>query len=341
MHALPGCQNPDWHSDNYTNYAAFWDQKDFQDRTVWLWEELAKHYKGNPWIAGYNLINEPCDPEHVRLPKFYDRLEAAIRKIDEDHILWLDGNTFAIEWKGFERVIPNAAYALHDYSLLGFPIGPERFKGTPEQLEKLESQFLRKSQFQREQNAPIWNGEFGPVYEDPAVSPNADELNAERYALLGAQLHIYDKYEIPWSIWLYKDVGFQGMVYCDPKSKYMQTISGFLDKKRRLNLDAWGRYPSEELESALKPLTDWIDRNAPEATKTYPTTWNTDRHINRTAIQTFVAQSFSMEFARLFEGMGLEELEECAKSFAFENCVLREGLNRIMSEHAEVVKAKE
>lgn len=53
MHALPGGHNSDWHSDNPSNYAAFWDHKDFQDRTVWLWCELAKHYKGNPWFVGF------------------------------------------------------------------------------------------------------------------------------------------------------------------------------------------------------------------------------------------------------------------------------------------------
>lgn len=339
MHALPGSQNPDWHSDNLTDYAAFWDQKDFQDRTVWLWEELAKHYKGNSWIAGYNFINEPCDPEHVRLPAFYDRLDAAIRQIDPDHIFWLDGNTFAIEWKGFNRVIPNTAYALHDYATMGFP-AEERFKGTSDQLSRLEQQFLRKAQFQHANNAPIWNGEFGPVYEDPAINPDADALNAERYALLGAQLRIYDKYAIPWSIWLYKDIGFQGMVYASPKTKYMRTIADFLVKKRRLNLDAWGRTPSAELEALTQPLVEWIDKNAPEAKNAYPSVWNTNRRLQRILMQTFVAGTFAMEFAQLFEGMGFEDLEECAKSFAFENCVQRDGLNKIMSEHAEVVASK-
>jgi hypothetical protein len=337
MHAVPGGQNPGWHADNGTNFAAFWEHKDFQDRSVWLWEEIAKHYKGNPWIAGYNFLNEPCDPMHVRLPAFYDRLEAAVRDIDPDHILWLDGNTFAIEWKGFNRVIPNTAYSIHDYSHMGFP-GKERFKGTPDQLERLEASFLKKIEFQREYNAPIWNGEFGPVYDDPAVSQDADEINAERYALLGAQLKIYDKYAIPWSIWLYKDIGFQGMVYCDPNSKYRRTIKEFVDKKRRLNLDAWGAYPNEELEAIIRPLLGWIDSNAPEATYTYPTTYKTRRHINRVLIETFVASSFSMEFAKLFQGMDFNELEECAKSFSFENCVHRDGLNKIMSEHADVVK---
>jgi len=56
MHTVPGGQNPDWHSDNVSNYAAFWDFKDHQDRTIWLWEEIAKHYKDNTWVAGYNPI---------------------------------------------------------------------------------------------------------------------------------------------------------------------------------------------------------------------------------------------------------------------------------------------
>lgn len=124
MHTAPGGQNGDWHSDNATSYAAFWDYKDHQDRTVWLWEQIAKRYKDNPWIAGYNPLNEPCDPEQVRLPAFYDRLEKALRKIDPEHILWLDGNTFAMEWVGFDHVLPNCVYSLHDYSVCGALILP-------------------------------------------------------------------------------------------------------------------------------------------------------------------------------------------------------------------------
>lgn len=51
LHTAPGGQNCDWHSDSPTHVAAFWEHKDFQDRTVWLWGELAKHYKDNPYVA--------------------------------------------------------------------------------------------------------------------------------------------------------------------------------------------------------------------------------------------------------------------------------------------------
>jgi hypothetical protein len=302
-----------------------------------LWEELAKHYKGNPWIAGYNPINEPCDPEHYRLPAFYDRLEPRIRAIDPDHILWLDGNTFAMEWKFFDNVLPNSAYALHDYTSMGFPTG-DRFKGTATQLEKLESQYLRKAEFQSKHKVVAWNGEFGPVYANPKLEENAEEINQERYNLLGEQLRIYDKYQIPWSIWLYKDIGLQGMVHTDPNSAWNKTIEPFLEKKKRYQLDAWGKYPSKEVEDVLNPLVKWIDSVAPEARNAYPTPWATERHIGRAVLQTFVSQALQTEFARLFEGFEFDDLEKCARSFHFDECVQREGLNKIMSEHAKLSK---
>ncbi|KAH8763924.1 glycoside hydrolase superfamily [Hyaloscypha sp. PMI_1271] len=324
MHALPGGQNPDWHCDSGSNYAAFWDHKDYQDRTIWLWEQIAIHYKSNPWIAGYNPINEPCMP--YTTPK--------IRAIDPHHILWLDGNTFAMEWKSFEHVLPNAAYSIHDYAAMGFPLG-ERFKGTPEQISSLERTFLRKASFMQNHKVVAWNGEFGPVYSDPRVDSNAAEINQERYNLLGAQLKIYDKYQIPWSIWLYKDVGIQGMVYTDPDSLWNKTIQPFLEKKRRLQLDCWGKYPSPEISSVIGPLAKFIDEVCPEATNTYPTSWNTQRHLARAVMETFMAQAFAVEFASLLKSFSMQELDEAAKSFRFDRCVQRKGLNKIMSEHAK------
>jgi len=128
--------------------------QDHQDRTVWLWEQIAARYKDNAWVAGYNPLNEPCDPEHVRLPAFYDRLEPAIRKVDPNHMLWLDGNTFAMEWRGFNKVLPNCVYAMHDYSGHGFPTG-QPWKGTEEQKTNLEKAYLRKALFMRQYKTPI------------------------------------------------------------------------------------------------------------------------------------------------------------------------------------------
>lgn len=40
------------------------------------------------------------------------------------------------------------------------------------------------------------------------------------------------------------------------------------------------------------------------------------------------------EFASMFKDMSLEELDECARSFRFDECVQMEGLNKALEEHA-------
>lgn len=221
---------------------------------------------------------------------------------------------------------------------MGFPTG-EQYTGTPEQNALLEKQFLRKCEFMLQHKVPIWNGEFGPVYEPPST-PNAAAINQSRYNLLGAQLAIYDKYAISWSIWLYKDIGVQGMLHTSPSSKWMRTIAPFLEKKKKYRLDAWGVHESKEAEAVLDPLVKWIDEVCPDAREVYPGPWRTERHVLRAVVQTFLSDAFQREFAEAFRGFEKSDLEECARSFHFEECVQREGLNRILSEYAAVRKGE-
>ena len=79
-------------------------------------------------------MNEPADPEHSGLQKWYVEVEKAIREVDPDHILFLDGmnrniilpsgtislmstgNTYSMDFTGFKTILPNCVYAIHDYS---------------------------------------------------------------------------------------------------------------------------------------------------------------------------------------------------------------------------------
>ena len=114
LHAAAGYQNQDWHSDNPSQQAFFWQHKHFQDRTVWLWEKIAERYKDNPWVAGYDLLNEPSDPSGVLLDSFYKRVVAAIRAIDPDHIIFLEGNCYSRDFSMFGPPLPNVVYTLHN-----------------------------------------------------------------------------------------------------------------------------------------------------------------------------------------------------------------------------------
>lgn len=146
--------------------------------------------------------------------------------------------------------------------------------------------------------------------------------------MLDEQLGIYDKYKIHWSIWLYKDIGVQGMVHVNPQSKWMETIAPFLEKKRALQLDAWGRYPSKQVEDVINPLAEWIDKVAPNSKDQYPTPWATERQLTRLINQIYLSKCLSDEFAEQFRGMSFEELEACARSFHFDKCLQRDGLNK-------------
>jgi len=334
LHTFPGGQNQGWHSDSGIHKALFWDFKDFQDRATNLWVEIATHYKGNPWVAGYNPMNEPGDPAHTNLQAWYARVEKAIRAVDPDHILFLDGNTYAMDFSAFKTVLPNCVYAIHDYATMGFPAG-EPYLGTPAQNAHLRHTYERKVEFMKAHGVPIWNGEFGPVYAAPTV-PDHDTINQQRYNLLGEQLTIYKTDQIAWSIWLYKDIGFQGMVYTAPDTPYIRLLAPFLEKKKRLGLDKWGR-DDTHVGHIYAPVIAHMKAEIPEEflNKRYPEVWKIEGHVHRVIRETLFSEIMCWEYASYFKGKSFEELEALAASFKLENCVRRDGLNEILRRDAE------
>ncbi|CDZ97041.1 endoglucanase family 5 glycoside hydrolase [Phaffia rhodozyma] len=332
LHAAPGGQNIDWHSDAGIHRAVFWEYKEFQNRSIRLWEELARRYKGNTWVAGFNPLNEPTDEEHVRVIKWYDEVEAAIRKIDPDHILFFDLNTFASDSSRFTHALPNSVYAYHDYSNFGFPLGGG-YHRTDSQKEKLQKSWERKVQFMQKTGTPMWNGEFGPVYADPTDGPGWEDTNKERYNLLQDQLRIYKKAGSSWTIWLYKDIGFQGMTYASPDSPYVKRLAPFLAKKKRLAADEWGTNTSQ-VKHIFQPLEDWLEKEAPSIKTRYPKTWSTSTHLGRLVRNILLSEELCFEYAEYFRDLSFKELDEFAESFKFENLCQREGLNEVLRSHA-------
>ncbi|KAG2002611.1 exo-beta-1,3-glucanase [Coprinopsis cinerea AmutBmut pab1-1] len=339
MHTAPGGQNTDWHSDHGTHMANFWNHKDFQDRSLWLWSELSKHYKGNKWIAGYNPLNEPTDPKHTRVVQFYNNVYKVIRAEDPDHIIFFDGNTFASDFSHFgdaHKNWENTAYSIHDYSNFGFPNSPVRYVGDDEQFRRLRRSYEKKRQWMDERGLCVWNGEWGPVYARRQFDGDRiDEINESRYKVLEDQLKIYNQDRLSWSIWLYKDIGFQGMIYTSPETKYMTLFNDFLAKKHRLAVDAWGSNDAL-VQDAYQPLIDHILKEIPEKYQNlypYPI-WKVPQRVGRLARSILVAEYLVKEWAEHFVGLSEKELDEVAQSFKFENCLKRDGLNKVLQASA-------
>ncbi|KAK9243432.1 glycoside hydrolase superfamily [Lipomyces tetrasporus] len=335
LHSAPGGQSQDWHCDNPTGYAAFWDQKSFQDRVVNLWKTIAARYRGNPWIAGYNPLNEPADEEWTRLLAFYDRIEKAIREVDPDHILWLDGNTFSMDFSGFTKVFPNTVYAIHDYCGYGFPNRIGRYQDKPEQDKYIRSMYDRKVEFMKAHNVPIWNGEFGPIYEREEYNPDYIVQNQERYNMLEKQLSIYSAENIHWSIWSYKDINVMGMRYVPPDSAWIKLLGPFIHKKRELAVDSWAYDDAHLQEGLFGPLHKWFEDNIPESySKKYPWQWRMHMHVFRGIRGITLAEYLVPEFADYFAGKTFEELDEIAQSWSFGNTVGRDELNDLLKLHS-------
>lgn len=343
LHAVPGGQNQDWHSDSGIHKALFWDFKIFQDVIDNLWKHIGQYYKDNEWVAGYNPLNEPASADHSKLVNYYYRLDKTIRSVDANHILFLDGNTYAMDFRQFPlgKFIDNAVYAIHDYTVYGFPnLQKTLYQGTKEEQGKLKQQYNRKIEYMVANNVPVWNGEFGPVYASE-VRGDKDwkTINSARYQVLKDQLANYkkgdpsgDQSPISWSIWLYKDIGFQGLTYVSPDSKWFKVFGKWLQKKNKLGLDRWGNDIDPENAALYQKLIDHFEENISDKDRQalYPNHWQVKDYLSRVTRDILFSSYLQQEYANCYKGLSFDELDELAASFKFENIVLRDELNDIL-----------
>lgn len=318
LHALPGYQNQDWHSDNPTHVDTFWDHPHFQDRVVHLWEAIADRYKDQPWVSGYNLMNEPADPTRQRVGPYYDRLVAAVKAVDPDHLIFLDGNTYSTEFEFFAEPQDGVVYALHDYVAAGFGRGgpyPGVTDGAWIDRDVVEEKFLKRSEYARRTGTPIMVSEFAPIYFN-------DDRDVERCQILADQLEIYTRHGVSWQSWMYKDLGRQGMVGVGPDTAYRQRFDPFVAKKLRLAADGWG---SDEVGPAevTQPVQDLVAREFPDFDP-YP--FGRFHFVRRLLLNILVAEPLAQEYAELFRGLDDSELDALADSFSFAACQVRTSL---------------
>jgi endoglucanase len=319
LHALPGAQNQHWHSDNMFHQPTFWQHPHFQDRVAHLWEFIADRYKDNPWVAGYNPINEPADETRAVVGPYYARLVGAIRAVDPRTTLFLDGNTYSTEFDIFGEPWDNTVYVCHDYARAGLArVGdyPGETNGVYSDKKTLEEKFLERTEYSRRTGTPIWVGEFGPIYTGD------ERLDAQRREMLDDQLDIYRRYGTSWSIWTYKDLGSQGLASVRPDSPYLTRFGDFVAKKDRLAADGWGSDRIGPAEVTV-PFQEMMAREFPDFDP-YP--WGRPDWVRTLINNITIAQPLAYEYAELFRGLSESELIALADSFALANCAERTTL---------------
>ncbi len=129
LHAAPGGQGNDANiSDNDKTKPSLWESAENQRKTVALWKKLADRYKNEPWIGGYDIINEPNinftgknpngtdEMSNAPLWKLQKDITTAIREVDQKHIIFIEGNGWGNNYNGLIPIWDkNMAFSFHKY----------------------------------------------------------------------------------------------------------------------------------------------------------------------------------------------------------------------------------
>jgi aryl-phospho-beta-D-glucosidase BglC (GH1 family) len=168
LHAAPGAQNEDWHSDSLGR-ALLWEKKKLQVEFVRVWQFLARRFKDEVAVAGYDILNEGVCRNTKAMLDVYKMVVKAIREIDKNHIIFVEGNRWAREVKFLGKPWDdNMSYSIHFYMPLEFIFGFIRNLRYPGKMGKkymskasLKQELYKYYQFKKNWHVPIYVGEFG------------------------------------------------------------------------------------------------------------------------------------------------------------------------------------
>lgn len=179
MHAAPCGQTGDNIDDSY-GYPFLFVSPSCQDTFVDVWRQIAGHYRDEPAVLGYGLMNEPIahyfHEERSELEEsllaLYRRTTAAIRDIDPHHIILIGGSVWNTNFAFLgEPFAGNLVFEFHKYW-----------------VDVEQEQIQDYIDYRTEHGVPIYVGETGE---------NADEWIRDFRELL-------EDNDIGWAFWPYK-----------------------------------------------------------------------------------------------------------------------------------------
>lgn len=177
LHGAPGGQTGTNIDDSPRGAPELFTSPRYRALTVRLWQELARRYRDRESVLGYDLLNEPLPNEwqyryHDELIDTYRELTAAIREIDDRHLLMYEGSHWATNPAPVSvRYDENQAVQFH------------RYWCPPDQTSIADFLALR-----RDLGAPIYMGEGGE--------------NTPQWVYAATRL--YERHDIGWNFWPWK-----------------------------------------------------------------------------------------------------------------------------------------
>jgi len=150
LHGAPGGQGTDAAISDYDpSKPSLWESQENKDKTIALWRRLAERYSDEPWIGGYDLINETNwdfgDANNTPLWNLMIDVTEAIREVDQNHMIIIEGNWFANDYSGVPSPWDdNLTFSFHKYWTSNDP-------SSIDWVINLRNNY----------NVPVWLGESG------------------------------------------------------------------------------------------------------------------------------------------------------------------------------------
>ena len=252
LHAAPGAQNADWHSDS-DGAAKFWGSSRNKDRACKLWAMLAKRFANHEALLGYDVLNEPVvldEKKEYQISDYYEKVIKAIRDIDKRHIIWLEGNIWSQKVDFLAPFIkPGIEISMHSYAPLSYGYNytpslkfPCYSDGEFWTSDKIKKHLKKYFDFAKKHGTSIFCGEFG-------INWRGGHYGERKW--LHAMLGSFKKFGFDYTLWSYKDYANylfpSGLYWCVKNTKYIRRegpIYGFetyidgwkKDKKEIINL---------------------------------------------------------------------------------------------------------
>lgn len=116
LHGAAGGQTPNDHT-GCAGQNKYWTDADAQERTRWLWQQIATRYKDEPVVAAYDPLNEPWGSTAEAMVARVEDLYKTIRAIDSQHIVLLPSHYGSIDAYGnpTAKGMTNVAFEIHPY----------------------------------------------------------------------------------------------------------------------------------------------------------------------------------------------------------------------------------
>ena len=251
LHAAPGAQNYDWHSDS-NGKALLWENQANQEKVFLLWEKLAARFKDESAVLGYDLLNEPVlygDNASKTLLAFYKKLIKRIRAVDKTKILYMEGNIWAQQIDFLSELIgENIHISVHSYEPFDYTLNVTpglKFPGTTPSgfwdEASLKKHLEKYYAFAEQNKTHIFVGEFG-------VNWRGGTCGEEKW--LKTMIDCFKDLNFSWTYWTYKAIGG----YMFPDGLYRHNGNGSYVKRTEnikgfeTYIPAWRREKNQIIE---------------------------------------------------------------------------------------------